>query len=419
MRPTTAPVSAEPGAETTAVDLEVELGPMVAGGVCLARVADGPRAGTVVLVRHGLPGERVGVRLTGAAKGGRLLRGDAVKVLRPGVDRVDPPCPVAVPGGCGGCDLQHASLPAQRRLKAGIVADALHRIGGSAPAEAGFDGQVRAVPVPGAARDDGLRWRTRSRFWAYFGGLAMRRHRGHDLVAIADCPIAMEQVVATAAAAAGSTPDGAPVIVPHPQVVHRAAGRAWTVSGDGFWQVHAGAADALVDVVLKLAGARAGEHVWDLYSGVGLFGGAVAAGTAVSVTAVEGSRRAVADARRNTADLPGVRTVRGDVAAWLGAAARGTRDRAPGRRRAPAAHAPRPDVVILDPPRSGAGPAVMAALAGSGARAIVYVACDPAALARDLRAAADAGWVCRRIEALDLFPMTHHVECVALLQPAG
>jgi len=185
---------------------------------------------------------------------------------------------------------------------------------------------------------------------------------------------------------------------PAPDVAEEAIGRRWQVAGDGFWQVHPGAAQALADVVV--AHCRESRTLWDLYAGVGLFAGALAAADdSRRIAAVEGDRRAAALARANLADLRSVRVWRSDVRRWLA--------RPPGRP---------PDTVVLDPPRRGAGAEVMGLLDASGARQMVYVACDPASLGRDTGLALRSGWRLAAVQALDMFPMTHHVETVALFQ---
>jgi tRNA/tmRNA/rRNA uracil-C5-methylase (TrmA/RlmC/RlmD family) len=183
-------------------------------------------------------------------------------------------------------------------------------------------------------------------------------------------------------------------------VTEVALDRRWRVSGSGFWQVHPAAADTLASAVVRLLGPRPGEHALDLYSGVGLFSAALAlaVGESGSVVAVEAGVDAVSDARRNLHDLQQVRLVVAQVETWL---------RRPGL--------PRADVVVLDPPRSGARRPVVTEIARLRPRAIAYVACDPAALARDLAYFRDQGYELTDLEAYDLFPMTHHVECVARL----
>jgi tRNA/tmRNA/rRNA uracil-C5-methylase (TrmA/RlmC/RlmD family) len=178
-----------------------------------------------------------------------------------------------------------------------------------------------------------------------------------------------------------------------------AGGRSWQVSSGGFWQVHPAAADALVDAVMAMAQQRRGESLVDLYAGVGLFSGVWGSQTGGSVVAVEGHRGAALDAEANLADLTDATVEHVAVERYVVGAE------------------PHPDVVVLDPPRVGAKRAVVEAIAAWGARAVVYVACDPAALARDVGYFAASGYRLSRLRAFDLFPMTHHVECVALLEP--
>jgi tRNA/tmRNA/rRNA uracil-C5-methylase (TrmA/RlmC/RlmD family) len=179
-----------------------------------------------------------------------------------------------------------------------------------------------------------------------------------------------------------------------------AAGRRWRVSAGGFWQVHPGAADVLAEAVLGMVDPSAGEHLVDLYAGVGLFSGVWGSRVSGPVDAVEGDLAAAADAVTNLADLAQVRVHAVAVETFV----RSSPD-------------PRPDVVVLDPPRVGARRAVVEPLATWGARAVVYVACDPASLGRDVALFAEQGYRLTALRAFDLFPMTHHVECVALLQP--
>jgi tRNA/tmRNA/rRNA uracil-C5-methylase (TrmA/RlmC/RlmD family) len=368
------PASVDKGASLAGTVLELDVGPVAHGGHCVSR-----HEGRVVFVRHALPGERVRAVVTEGRERDRYLRADAVDVLTAAPHRVRPPCPHAGPGRCGGCDWQHAAVPEQRRLKAAVVAEQLRRLAGIERSVV-----VEPVPVPGRP-DDGLAWRTRVAYAVDADGRAgLRRHRSHEIEPVQRCWIASEEVVALGvtdrrwpdvvaveAIAAPETSDRAIVVTPPGpdpgQVVReRAAGRTWRVSGSGFWQVHPGAADVLVSAVLEGLRPRPGETALDLYCGVGLFAGALAPrlGPRGRVTAVEGDPAAAADARHNLRDLPVVRVERGDVARAL---------RRVGLRRA--------DLVVLDPPRAGAGRAVVDAITRVGARAIAYVACDPAALA--------------------------------------
>jgi tRNA/tmRNA/rRNA uracil-C5-methylase (TrmA/RlmC/RlmD family) len=413
--------------------LELEVGPVAHGGWCVARYG-----GKAVFVRHALPGERVRARVTEDTT--RLTRAEAVEVLDASPDRVTPPCPYAGPGRCGGCDWQHASLAAQRRLKAAVVEDQLHRIAGIERSVT-----VRALPLAGssdsAEPDDGLGWRTRVQFAVRRDGVVgLRRHRSHDIEPVDHCLIAHPEVERLGverhrwpgterieAVASASTGDRLVAVserarrarIPHldapvrvvrgepqpgpglPYVREVAAGRTWRVSAAGFWQVHPGAAQAFADAVVAGLRPRKGERVLDLYCGGGLFLGALAekVGPTGGLVGVEEDALAVRDARHNLRDLPNVSVEQGRVDRLLG-------------RLDPA------DLVVLDPPRSGAGRDVVRLLSGLAGRGIAYVSCDPATLARDLGYFAEHGWVLRELSAYDAFPMTHHVECVAVLEPA-
>jgi len=342
---------------------------------------DGTTASRVVFVRHALPGERVVVEITEGTEGDRFWRGDAVEIVEASPDRVVPPCPYAGPGLCGGCDLQHAALPAQRELKAAVVREQLARL-------AGLELDVVVEPVPGDGDTDrGLRWRTRQRYVALPQGRGMRKYRSHEVVPIDDCLIARRDAREPA---------------PGTVVERIEAGEAaheFEVAADGFWQVHPGGPRVLVETVLDLLAPRPGESVLDLYAGVGLFAAFLAdrVGPAARVVAVEGDRTASALSARN---VPSADVTAGDVATVLGA----SYDEAF-------------DLVVLDPPREGARRAVVEAVTARTPRAVAYVACDPAALARDVAIFAEHGYRLAQLRAFDLFPMTHHVECVALLRP--
>lgn len=431
--------------------LELRTGDMASGGGCVARAPDG----RVVFVRHALPGERVLARITAETRS--YLRADAVTVLERSPDRVTPPCPFAGPGRCGGCDWQHIALDAQRRFKAGLISEQLRRVAGVDPPV-----QVMALPGQGQRPDDGLGWRSRVRFSVDRDGRAgLRRHRSHQVEAVDHCLIVTpgveavgaerhrwpgvesvevmasadgaQRVVSVTRARAGRgmagrrargggatggaraadgldpatglvvdrrtrrRPDGLDTVV---------AGRRFHVSAGVFWQVHPAAAETLARVVLEDLEPKRGDHVLDLYAGAGLFAAVLgdAVGPSGSVLAVEGQKRACSDAARNTADQAHVTVLDAPVDAAL----------ATGR----VGH---PDLIVLDPARAGAGPAVTAAIAhlAPGPRRVVYVSCDPASFARDLRAMLDAGWTLGALRAFDLFPMTEHVELVGTLEAPG
>ena len=376
------------------------------GGFVVAR-----HAGVVIFVRQALPGERVVVEVTEGQEGDRFLRADAIEILEGSPHRVTAPCPYARPGRCGGCDFQHASLTFQRELKADVVREQLHRL-------AGLSVEVVVEPVEGDA--GGLDWRTRVQ-WAIApdGTPGLRKHRSHEVVPIDRCRIAHPGLppvtdsgwpdassVEALLSSTGeqlrlvTTSDGGTFADGPPALHERALDRDWQVTGSGCWQVHPGAAEALVAAVLDGLDPQPGERGADLYSGVGVFSAAlgVRVGLSGHVVAVESDPVAVQDAAANLADLPQVEPVADRVDRAL---RRGTVGQV--------------DLVVLDPPRTGAKREVVSAIAQRDPRAVAYVACDPAALARDVGIFAEHGYSVRSLRAFDLFPMTHHVECVAVL----
>ncbi len=381
-------------------ELVVEVGPVAHGGHHVAR-----HDGRVIFVRHAITGETVRVKVTEGESTSRFLRADAIEVLTPSPHRVIPPCAHAGPGLCGGCDFQHVSPAHQRTMLAAVVAEQLQRLAGIT-----WEGVVESVP----GDDDGLRWRTRVRFRATSDGVpGLLKHRSEEVVAIDKCEIAHPHLPdAKPAIAAGhsmvqtvisGTGDTAVVTDPTaaPLVRERAAGHSFQVHAGDFWQVHPGAADALTAAVVEGLAPRPGERCWDLYAGVGLFAAALIdrVGETGAVVAVESHSRSVGDLRANLAEHRRVRVVQQRVDRYVrGRAAQGGLD-----------------LVVLDPPRSGAGRDVVSALARRHPRAIGYVACDPATLARDLATFAKQGYLLDSLRAFDIFPMTHHVECVAIL----
>jgi tRNA/tmRNA/rRNA uracil-C5-methylase (TrmA/RlmC/RlmD family) len=364
----------------------LDVGSVGHGGICIAHAPDG----RAVFVRHALPGERVRVVITEERTS--YLRADAVEVLTASVHRVVPPCSWAGPGRCGGCDWQHVSLDEQRRLKAAVVGEQLRRI-------AGLDIAVEVDAVPGDL--DGLHWRTRLRLAVDGEGVAgLHRHRSHEVEPIADCLLAHPDLpVASVLAQSWPGNDGVDLVATD---IEHAVGRDWRIPSGGFWQVHPGAPEVLTETVLDLARVRPSDVCLDLYCGVGLFAASLAPQAVTGrVVAVESDGSAAAAARSNLADLDNVSVVTGRVDRWL------------------ARSKPRAEVVVLDPPRKGAGRAVVAGIAAAAPRRVVYVACDPSSLARDVSLFAGHGYRLGSLRAFDLFPMTAHVECVALLVGEG
>jgi tRNA/tmRNA/rRNA uracil-C5-methylase (TrmA/RlmC/RlmD family) len=407
--------------------LELEIEAVANGGSCVAR-----HEGRVVFVRHTLPGELVRAQVTQETK--NYLRADAVEILRAAPDRVQAPCPFSGPGRCGGCDWQHVAPPAQRRLKAAVVQEQLQRL-------AGIRREVLVEELPGTP--GGLGWRTRVQFSVRRdGAVGLRRHRSHTIEPIDECLIAHPEVevlgierkrwpgaAGVEAIASAGTGDRLAVLssrgrarVPRmdapvrlvsgrpdkpPFVREEVAGRLWQVSGSGFWQVHPAAAETLAAAVVDTLEPRRGEVAVDLYCGAGLFAGVLgeSVGPDGLVIGIESDFQAVRDARFNLRDLPHVSIERGEVETVLEKIRFGR-----GK-----ARLDRADLLVLDPPRTGAGRDVVKRVAEFVDRRIAYVSCDPATLARDLAFFSEHGWTLSGLRAFDAFPMTQHVELLATL----
>ncbi|HZC70175.1 MAG TPA: TRAM domain-containing protein [Jatrophihabitans sp.] len=402
--------------------IEVEVGPPAHGGGCVAR-----HEGRVVFVRHALPGERVRARIT-EDRGGSYCRADAVEILTASPDRVAPPCPYAGPGRCGGCDWQHASGAAQRAMKAHVIREQFRRVAGLDVGEL-----LPAVEeLPGGL----LGWRTRVTYAVDGAGRAgLHRHRSTEIEHVERCLLGAPGVgdaaalgerwpgfIAVEAARGddgevavlghrpgpgrrprGRRPPDRVALVSGPEVLHHEVrGRSFRVSPGGFWQVHPAAAATFAQALLDALRPMPGDRVLELYSGAGSLTAvlAQAVGARGAVIGIEGSAAAVQDAAANLADLPWATVRHGRVtAATVGDAIAA------------------PDLVVLDPPRAGAGRDVMSAICALRPRFVGYVSCDPATLARDVALAAEGGWRLHRLRAFDAFPMTQHVECVAALAP--
>ena len=443
----------------THTDLVVDVGPVAHGGHCVARYE-----GRVIFVRHGIPGEKVRIRLTDDGPAAKFWRADVVEVLEASADRVPHFWDLADSARSwshrhppvGGAELGHISLARQRSLKAEVLAEQLKRLAGVELAPAG---QLTVEAVGTAAGEpaaSGLGWRTRAGFAVTAAGkLGMHAHRSDAILPVRDMPLAVDGInalrlwdidlqgidrVEVAAPANGSRP--LVLLVPAPgtrskrlsgilaqlpddvsvasldpatgevlqlrgrtYVQESAAGHEYRVTGDGFWQIHRDAPETLVGAVtgfLHDGGYLApGSVVADLYAGAGLFTAplADAVGVTGSVLSVEGAPGTSRDARKNLHDAAQVEIVQGRVERVLRQKPRNF------------------DALILDPPRAGAGKAVVKQLMDAGPRAVAYVSCDPASFARDLGYFRQGGWGLAGLRAFDLYPHTHHMETVALLTP--
>jgi tRNA/tmRNA/rRNA uracil-C5-methylase (TrmA/RlmC/RlmD family) len=383
--------------------VQVTIEKVAHGGHFIAR-----HEGAVIFVRHAIPGESCTIQIT--STGSSFNRADVVSVEKPSEFRVVAPCSFAHRNGCGGCDFQHILPEHQRTLKSDVIAEQFSRI-------AKMELRVDVEEVGTSTH-----WRTRAIATTDRNGkLGFYKSRSHSIAPVTDCIICVDGINLSEVASrelkgdvrveisASNTGERSIALAPTrgeekarltegPAVLHEnVLGRTLKVSHESFWQSHKKAPEVLTQAVLDYAELQTGEHVLDLYGGVGLFSAAIvdAVGPSGHVDLIEGSKVATADAARNFASYKNITIATGDVAKLLP--------------RITAA-----DVVVLDPPRDGAGKEVVAQIARLAPRSIVYVACDPAALARDTAYLADHSYSLVKVRAFDLFPMTHHIECVAL-----
>ncbi|GAA3735154.1 TRAM domain-containing protein [Leifsonia bigeumensis] len=405
--------------------VELEISNVAHGGVMVAR-----HGGRVVFVADAIPGEVVRAVVTDDSKA-KFWRADTVEVLEASpyrqphvwsaasIDR-------APEERAGGAEFGHIAPAHQRELKRRVLADALQRMAGLEPAVI-----VEALPGPA----DGTGWRTRVRLHAAEDGtLGPYVARSHRVVEVADLPLATPEVASAAllagrkdagrkqpgraARAHGSRSvdvigpsTGEPIVLRHGErsgpITERVGDREFRLDAAGFWQVHRYAAEVLTTAVQEAIDPELFDPAaanLDLYGGVGLLAAAVGDrfGRDIRIESVEGDSGATGHARENLADWAGASAVTARVDRYLST---------PGTGAGGLAGA----TVVLDPPRSGAGKDVVAALGALTPAQLVYVACDPVALARDLALFAGHGYRLSGIRAFDLFPNTHHVEAVASL----
>lgn len=407
--------------------IELELTDMAHGGTALGR-----HEGRVIFVPYTIPGERVRVQLT--EEHARWARADLLEVVRPSAHRVEPPCPYFGPGKCGGCQLQHIDYDAQVIFKQQVVADQLSRLGGLEVAveagigaaepwhyrnrvqfhvtEEGYLGFLTAdthdiIPVEDCLIIDPLldelwaafdmRWPELYRLSLRCGSATGDRMAVFELEEYADFDIEVDFPVSCVLL----MPDGeAVVLMGDTSLVEYVAGREYRISAGSFFQVNTAGAEALVALVHDLLSPGGGDTLLDLFCGVGLFGLALA-GEVGRVVGVESDTSAVADFWANAAGLAHVEVIEGKAQQMLG------------KLEGPV------DLVVLDPPRAGAGERAVREIARLGPRRIVYVSCDPATLARDARRLVDGGYELEVVQPVDLFPQTFHIESVNLFVHKG
>lgn len=378
--------------------LILDVGQIAHGGHFIAHAE-----GMTIFVRGAITGERVVAEVTQVKR--KIALAEVVEVITASEYRVEPPCHFFRENVCGGCDFQHIDLAYQRKLKSQVVMDSFRRIAGL---------EVSVECLPASVDESGFHWRTRMDFTVAPGGrAALHPYHSDSLTEIDSCLIAREEidiksinqvieqsgnkVSPFSRIRVGTSFDGQLKVSGRDSSIEmRVSNKRYPISIDSFWQSHRSAAELLVARARDLLSVRTGDLVLDLYGGVGLFTAFLRddVGEQGHVILIESDRSAIKDARKLFNKDERVTVMEGRVEERIS-----TIDRC--------------DLVLLDPPRSGMVPAVIAELGRLRPRQILYISCDPATLARDAKALLALGYEMATLEALDLFPMTEHIESVA------
>jgi tRNA/tmRNA/rRNA uracil-C5-methylase (TrmA/RlmC/RlmD family) len=429
----------EPGDE-----IELEVTNIAHGGVSVAR-----HGGRVVFVTDAIPGERVIARVTEARKKS-FARASVIELLEASPHRRAHIWPEASVDHdpehrVGGAEFGHIDLAHQRELKAFVLTDSLKRM-------AGIDRDVAVQAAPGDDERNGLGWRTRVRLHVdEQGRVGPYAARSNTVISVGSLPLAVEainniapldELIADAEAVdliapssdadelgdprmlvsyrTGPAASAVERIGANDMIRERVGEREFVLHAGGFWQVHREAPGVLTRAVAQAVTDAidanefdADAHNLDLYGGVGLLAAAMGdvAGSRLKVTSVESDPLATDYAAENLSEWVGARAVTARVDQYLRqliAEANPTmRERV------------RKATVVLDPPRTGAAGEVTSALIELSPKRLIYVACDPVALARDVASLTAGGYELRSVDGYDLFPHTHHVEAMAVLVREG
>jgi len=375
----------------------LDIGAIAHGGHFVAR-----HEGQVIFVRHAITGETAKVKITGLSK--KLAFGDAIEIINPSKDRVTAPCAFAKPDGCGGCDFQHIDINAQRELKAKVIQEQFLRL-------AKMDIKPEVISVE---PQSGLHWRTRINFAISKNGKpGFYAAKSKTVVEVDQCLLAADEInsldifnrkwrgndrlnIAVSSLKETNISRGGRSISGPTQLNETFDDFIYKVSPNSFWQGHKSAPKKLVDIAMDFLSLNKGDKVCDLYGGTGLFTAPILKiiGEKGEVHLIESDERAVKDASKIFHKQSNVTLYLGRVENIL-----------------PLIKTV--DVMLRDPPRAGAGELVIDQMLEKKPKTIVYISCDPASLARDTMLLKNKDYNLEKITAVDLFPMTHHIECVA------
>ncbi len=388
---------------------EVEILRVAHGGHCVGRIGE-----VVCFVRHTLPGERVIAEITGLGKQNKFVFADAVEVLIKSEFRIAPSCTYA--GTCGGCDWQHVEFSHQQSLKTEILKEQHVRLGKLTP-DNPLLVNLRVNSLPGD--NDGLGYRTRIEYSTDGRGrLGFKKHSSNDVIAINECKVARPEItgdgftnvpwaanseIRVVVSSSGEVIKIADSDDAEYRIVEKVQDFTYQLNAKSFWQAHTLAPKVFVETAMEMLRLSVGQHVCDFYSGSGLFtlpfSRAVGAGGRVE--SVEGDLKAVSSLKRNTRNLSNVHLYGMGIEKWFATS-----------------KIKKVDAVLLDPPRTGAGKSIVKAITKLSPSRVLYVACDPAALGRDVAYFAESGYELSEIRAWDAFGQTQHLETFALFAPS-
>jgi len=379
--------------------ITLNIGEIVHGGHFIAR-----HNNQVIFVRHGISGEVANVKITSIKS--KLAFGDAIEILKPSKDRVKPPCKYSKPDGCGGCDFQHISPEIQKSLKKFIIQDQFKRIA-----------KIDINPdIISSEPSTGLNWRSRLDLAISNNGkIGLYIHKSNKVIEIDECLIAVNKINKSEVFNKNwDSPDRLSMsvssenelnvsrlgktILGSDKLKETVDDNTYVISPKSFWQSHKNAPKLLLQQVIKYADIKLGDTVCDLYGGAGLFTAPIAklTGDSGKTHLIERDNNCIKDAKKMFQSNKNIIIHHGKVEQKLG-------------------KIKKIDIIILDPPRNGAGRQVIHQIIDKKPKSIVYVSCDPASLARDIKILIKNNYLLDNILGLDLFPMTHHIECIALL----
>ena len=377
--------------------ITLSIGPIAHGGHFIAR-----HNGQVIFVRHAITDEIAIVKITSI--GSKIAFGDAIEILKPSKDRVIAPCKYSSPELCGGCDFQHISTAAQLKLKQLVVEEQFERIA-----------NIKISPeILNAGIVSGLHWRTHLDFAISNNGkVGLYSFKTKKVVEIDECLIAVnainqldifkskwdgdERLSVFASSLKEVSIHRSDQKISGPSKINEVVeGNSYTISHGSFWQSHKNAPKILIKKIIEFANLELGDRVCDLYGGVGLFTAPIlkVIGEIGEIHLIESNSRCIKDAKKIFENKKSVIIHHGKVEQKLG-------------------KIKNIDVIIMDPPRTGATKQVINQIIEKKARSIVYISCDPASLARDTKVLLKNYYSLEKIVGIDLFPMTQHIECIA------